>query len=332
MLGTLFVPGASGIDIKRWKTGPRPKVEKYNPDPMNPGGQPFNLTPHNTGTLPAKLAVIAEEVMDKQSNQGPFYRGESAGRVDSAVGHGFLFNMGNVGLGLPVHGLADALAGVFSRMLQVAKARLGPGDTIELATIDDAIAGVIIDPETGQLQLAQNPIPEPWEVQVDIMDRTPRNRDIRKQELMDMYNGGLVDRTRFWITALEENLDYPGADKEIWETWRKAIWQIIMLFRDGVTPGARATGEHTQNPDIQLMAVQQFMNRIEFSLASTAVREDFEMWKTDLEILAGRNFPIGLGPPEEIAAMEAAGGTARPGVEALGIPEGMAGNSLMAKM
>lgn len=301
MFGTLFVPGASGIDLKKWRTGPRPKVEKYDPDPINPNLQPFVLQPVTSGKLPADIYNFASGIMDKLSAQGPIFQGQTSGRVDSAAGLGFLFNTGNIPLGLPANGLADAYVGVYSRMLQVAKDRLGPGETIEIAVVDDAIAGIVIDPETGNLRLADNPIPEPWEVNIDVRDRTPRDRDIRKQELLQLYGSGLVDDTRFWITAFEENLDFPGAPKEIWETWRKVTWQIIMLFRDGVTPGTVEVGEHTQNPDIQLIAVQQFMNKIEFSLASPQIRRAFEEWKVDLEILAGKHFPAGLPAPEMIA-------------------------------
>ena len=324
MFGTLFIPGASGIDIKKWRTGPRPKVQSFEPDPLNPNMKPFTLAPTNTGLMPAKIADIAGGVLQKLSGQGPALEGRASGRVDSAAGLGFLFNTGNISLGLPSHGLADAYAGVYSRMLQVAKERLAPGETVKLATIDDAIAGVILDPQTGDMKLSENPIPHPWEIKVDIKDRQPRDREIRKQELKELFGMGLVDQTRFWITAMEENLDMPGAPREMWETWRKCTWQIITLFRDGKTPGNLDLGEHTQNPDIQLIKLQEFMNKIEYSLSSELVRKEFEIWKTDLEILAGRRFPEGLPPPEEIAVAEEAGAQQRPGNPQTGIPPGLA--------
>jgi hypothetical protein len=209
-------------------------------------------------------------------------------------------------------------------MLQVAKERLAPGETVKLATIDDAIAGVILDPTTGDMKLAENPIPQPWEIKVDIKDRQPRDREIRKQELKELFASQLVDPTRFWITAMEENLDMPGAPRELWETWRKCTWQIITLFRDGQTPGNLDIGEHTQNPDIQLIKLQEFMNKIEFSLSSEAVRRAFETWKVDLEILSGQRFPSELPPPEEVALAEQAGAQARGGVPEAGIPPGIA--------
>ena len=304
MFGTLFIPGASGIDIKRWRTGPRPKAEKFEPDPLNPDMKPFVLQPGNSGLMPAKIADFASQTLEKLSGQGPAFRGETSGRIDSAAGLGFLFNTGNIALALPSHGLADAFAGVYMRMLQVAKERMAPGETIKLATIDDAIAGVILDPNTGDMRLAENPIPHAWEIKVDIKDRQPKDREVRKAELKELFGMQLVDPTRFWITAMEENLDMPGAPRELWETWRKCTWQIITLFRDGQEPGNLDIGEHTQNPDIQLIKLQEFMNKIEFSLSSQAVRKVFETWKMDLELLAGQRFPDELPPPEEAAAAQ----------------------------
>ena len=122
----------------------------------------------------------------------------------------------------------------------------------------------------------------------------------------------------------------PGAPREIWETWRKATWQIITLFRDGQVPGNLDIGEHTQNPDIQLIKLAEFMSKIEFSLASEAVRKAFETWKVDLERLAGKWFPSELPPPEDIAMMEQAGGQQRGAVPGAGIPAGMAPSGPLA--
>lgn len=302
--GTLFVTGAMGVDLKKWRTGPRPKADKYEPDPLSPGAQPITLQPSNTGLLPSRLVEFGTGVMDRLANQGPIYSGENVGRVEAGAAMGFLYNTGNIALGLPVNNLSDAIAGVYARMLQAVKDRSSPGSILELANISDAVAGVIIDPNSGSVELAQNPIPDPWEVNVDIKDRTPREPDIRKRELLDLYGAQLVDYNRFWITAFEENLDFPGPPKDIWETWRKVQYQIVVLFRDGKQPGPLFLGEHTQNPAIQLLAVQQFMNRIEYSLASKEVRKVFEQWKEALEGLAGVRYPAGLGPPEQLAQQQ----------------------------
>jgi hypothetical protein len=228
--------------------------------------------------------------------------------MDSAAGHGFLFNAGNVGLGLPSHNLADALSAVYGRVLQVARSSLREGETIKLATIDENLAGVVFDPETGRASLAQNPVPNPWEVTVDVKDRTPSDPDLRKRELVEHHAAGLLGTTpeeaflQYWITVFEENLSVIGGPKDIFETWRKVIWQIILLFNDGKTPGPVEFGEHTQNPAVQLLALRRFTNKIEFSLATDEVQREFELWIEALERMTG-TYPQGLPMPEDAAQM-----------------------------
>lgn len=326
MFGTVLFSGGMGVDLKRWRTGPRPKADKYEIDPLSPNAQPMRLEPVNSGPLPGQIAQMGMGLMDKLSGQGPHFSGEAAGRVDSAAGLGFLFNTGNTGLGLASNNLANALSGIYSRMLQVAKERRAESP-IPLVLLDDALAGVVIDPQSGQLSLDTNPVPWPWEVRLDIRDRTPKDKDIRKQELKELYTQGLLgqDDTRFWIAAYEEGLDLPGSPKDLIETWRKALWQIILLFGNGTEPGPRITDQHSQNPGIQLMAVQRFMNKIEFSLAAPAVQDEFFKWKQELEVMSGQAYPMGLPPPEDVASMQAqmtgmpgAGGPAQPAPAQMG--------------
>lgn len=317
--GTLFVPGSSGIDLKRWRKGKRPRAEYYEPDPLNAALQPMNLAPANPGDAPVKMASLGVDLLNKQANQGPAFSGNTSGRVDSAAGLGVLFNTNNMGLFAPVSSLADAYSGVYARMLQAGKDRMEPGDAVWISTTDDSVAGIMVSAD-GRMSLAANPVPEPWKVTIDIKDRTPRDPEIRKQELMALYQQGLVDYLRFWVTAFEENLDFPGAPKDLWETWRKAVWQIIQLFQDGENPGEMFAGKHTQDPEVQLVAVQTFMNKIEFSLASEAVQNRFIEWKELLEAAAGRNFPVGLGEPQMAAQMAAQAG---PGGQGGGMPGGM---------
>lgn len=304
MFGTLFVSDGMNIDLKRWRTGPRPKVEKYNTDPISPAAAPFNLTPANSGMAPARIVEFGTGVMDRLAGQGALYSGDAPGRTESAASLGMLFNTGNTGIILPADNLANTFSGAYARLLQSVRDRSKPGDAVELALVSDAVAGVVLNPETGVLELSNNPIPNPWEVAIDVKDRSPRDPDIRKQELREEFAAGRVDQTRYWITALEENLDIPGAPRDLWETWRKAQYQIVSLFRDGKTPGVISLGEHNQNPQIQLLAVQQFMNKIEYSLAAPEVRRAFEQWKESLEGLAGLGFPAGLMPPEDAAAQQ----------------------------
>lgn len=331
--GTLFVSGGMQIDLKSWnKMGPRPRVTKYNVDPLAPDKQPVNLTPVNTGLMPIKFAEFLTGVSESIAGQGPFYDGQAAGRMDSAAGHGFLFNAGNVGLGLPSHNLADAMSAIYARTLQVARSGLQSGDTIKLAVIDENLAGVVFDPETGSASLTDNPVPHPWEVKVDVKDRTPSDPDLRKRELGEHAAAGLLGSTpeetftQYWITVYEENLDIIGGPKALFETWRKVIWQIILLFNDGKTAGPVEFGSLTQDPKIQLLALRRFMNKVEFALASDEVQREFELWYEAIERLTGV-LPEGAPLPEDAATAalpqleeQLAGGQGAPGGP--GVPGG----------
>lgn len=308
IFGTTYVSSGMNIDVKRHnKPGPRPKMDKYTIDPLAPNAQPFNLAPKNPGLLPVNFGVFLKNVTDSLAGQGPFYEGQAAGRDIGAAGHGFLFNTGNIGLGLPSANLADSMAAIYSRVLQSARENLQAGETVKLATIDENLAGVVFNPETGSLELAQNPIPQPWEVKVDVKDRVPADPDTRKRELAEHHAAGLLGATpeeanlRYWIAVFEENLDVPGGPKDLYETWRKAIWQIILLFNDGKNPGPVEFDEHVQDPAVHLLALKRFMSKIEFSLASDEVQQEFVLWKEALERMTG-TYPMGLPPPEDVAA------------------------------
>ena len=118
---------------------------------------------------------------------------------------------------------------------------------------------------------------------------------------------GLVYPLQFWLTLFEENRDLPGGPNDQSESYRKAVWQVISLFRDGKTPGTINVNTLATNPPVQLVAVQSFMNRIEFALASPEVQAAFEQWKEMLESLSGRGFPSGLPQPDQMAQMQQQG-------------------------
>lgn len=302
--GTVLIPDTWNVDTDTWKVGRRPRYQTYSPDLSTPNHQQVIIQPATSGMLPSKAAEVGLAIQQNLSGHGPMFQGEATGRMDSASGHGFLFDVANIRLSMPVNSFADAMVGIYSRLLQRAKARYGgEGDVLKLATIDEAMAGVVID-KNGALSLSDNPIPEPWEVTIDIKDRMPRDTLSRKQELKELFQMQLVSPTSFWLSAHDEKLDFPGSPKDLIESYRKAIWQVVMLFGNGKEPGLIDVGQQSTNPEVQLMVVQRFMNKIEFSLADQKVREAFEQWKMVLEQMLGKGFPEGLMPPDQAAMQQ----------------------------
>lgn len=316
--GTVLIPDTWNVDTDTWKAGRRPRYQTYSPDLSTPNHQQILIQPATSGMLPSKAAEVGLSIQQTLSGHGPMFQGEATGRMDSASGHGFLFDVANIRLSMPVNSFADAIVGVYGRLLQSAKARYGDDDTMKLTAIDEAMAGVVVGKD-GALSLSDNPIPEPWEVTIDIKDRMPRDLITRKQELKELFQMSLVTPTSFWLAAHDEKLDFPGSPRDLIESYRKAIWQVVMLFGNGKEPGLIDVGQQSTNPEVQLMVVQRFMNKIEFSLADQKVREAFEQWKMVLEQMLGKGFPEGLMPPDQAAMqqqqmMSGGGGPMGPGM------------------
>lgn len=306
LYGTVLIPDTWNLDTETFKVGRRPRWQTYSPDISAPNHKAEVIQPVTSGQLPARAAEVGISIAQDLSGHGPMFGGEASGRVDSASGHGFLFDVANIRLAMPSHSIADAFVGLYARMLQRAKARYGSEGSVRPPIIDEAMAGVIIGKD-GSLDLTSNPIPDPWEFHIDIRDRMPRDMFSRKQELKENFQMGLVSPTQFWLTVYDEKLDIPGIPRDLIESYRKAIWQVVMLFRDGQEPGLIEVGEMAMNPEVQLMVVQRFMNKIEYSLAKQGVREAFEKWKMVLEESTGKGFPSGLMPPEIAAQMQQKG-------------------------
>lgn len=324
LYGTTLLPDTWSVDTETFKKGRRPRFQTYSPDISAPHHQQIHIAPATSGTLPAKAAEVGVGVTQKLSGHGPMFQGNAIGRMDSTSGYGFMYDVANLNLAMASHSIADAFVGLYARLIQVAKKRYDEigRDGIQLPVIDEAMAGIVID-KNGSLELTDNPIPDPWDFKIDVKDRTPRDMMTRKQELKENLQLQLVTPTQFWLTAYDEKLDIPGSPKDLIESYRKAIWQVVMLFRDGKEPGMIVTSEATMNPEVQLMVVQRFMNKIEFSLADQKVREAFEQWKTTLEQAMGQGFPSGLMPPEQSGQMQQQGAFGPSRVGGAGGPGGM---------
>ena len=306
--GTLMIPANAMVDLDQWKSGARPKYSTYEPDPVSDKIAPYAIQPVNSGTLPGQIAEQAREWLKELSGQGSMLEGEASGRMDTTSGHAMLWNAMNVAQAQMTHSLADAFSGVYGKMLEVVKrdfassGEAAVGSKLLLTGLDDSMVGLKVDAKSGEIDVTSNPLPDPHEVTIDIKSRSPQDPANRIAQLKENVQLQLTTPERFWITVFQEGLDVPGAPKEKWEAWRKTIWNIVLLFGDGDTPGQGAkTSDHTTDPDIALMALQEFMNKLEFSLASDSVKQKFVMWKTMLELQAGRRLPENAPSVEQLA-------------------------------
>lgn len=305
--GALFWPLSAGAGVKEFeRRDGGPKVITYEPDYATQGrAQPFVVAPYNTGDTPGKLVSLGNQLQDKFASQGPQFTGGAPGRVDSAAGLGFLFEVGNIALSSPSHELANAFSQMYRSILFHAKQDFKPGDSLLLTNITDDIAGVKIG-ENGEVSIADNPLPDYWEVEIDIKDRQPKSTEQQKQELLGMLQLQVIDRMQFRIENQRHNLGFITGNRAEWEQWRKAVFNNVLMFGDGKQPGGSVYSPIHDNKVIFLMALTDFTSRLEFSLAEKPVREQFERFKMMLQDqMAG--FPEGAAGIEDLSAMAGGG-------------------------
>jgi len=312
----VVIPTTSGISKRQLQKRERRKFLFAEPDPVTPNSKVYNVAPATNGDFPAKIASMGIELQDKLGGQGEILSGGAPGRVDSAAGLGFLYETGNINLVATVNDLADGYVQVYESMLQAAKKEWDEegNQSFSLPVVDDRMIGVVIDAQSGKVALDKNPVPNPWEVQIDVAERALKSPEQAKQEAMGMLQQGMLSPSEFRILNEKEGWGFPLLDRTDWEAYRKAVVMKILLFNDGETPGEVVGGESSDRPEIMLQVLQELMGSVEFMAASVPVREAFIELKQVYEGLLGQ-FPdqlpqppgAGLGGPveEQQAKMQA---------------------------
>jgi hypothetical protein len=238
---------------------------------------------------------------------------------------GFLYETGNVNIVQGSNSLADAYVQHYASQLQAAKieAEQTPDGVLTLPVLDHRMLGVVLNPVEGTMKLDSNPIPDPWEVEIDIEERTIRSKEQVKQEAGLMLQAGVNTIRQFRIMNERDGLGYPIASRAEFEQWRKAVLMTIILFNDGQKPGLWFGNEDYDNPEICEEVFLELMGTIEFSLASPEVREVFTVGLSRYRAILGTF-------PDQLPGVESIGLSPEEGQGAPGAQEGGGGPSLRA--
>jgi len=273
--GVVLWPNTAGAGKKEFdrKNG-KPKIVSYEIDYTVPEQKPFALEPANTGDLPGRIAHMAMQLQDKLSGQGPLFSGDAPGRVDSGSGLGFAFEVNQISQAATAHQIAEAWVQVYRSVLYTSRHVLDAQSVLEVSTVDDNVIGLKVSKE-GRVALDDNPVPHWYEVNLDIMDRQPKSVEQRKQELVGMLQMGIIDPLEFRLINYREDLGFPVGNRAEFESFRTAVYNNIVVFGDGETPGEAKFDLATENPEIHLRAVLAFTARLEFRFASKEVRAAF---------------------------------------------------------
>lgn len=305
--GTLMVIGGSGINVRKLRTEDGgPNVMIVEPDSMTPMDMaPKHLVPATGGPGLAQMAQLAIQLMDKQAAQGGLMAGQTGGQRSNA-GINTLFGIEQIPLDAPAKSLTGALTTVYESILWQARSRV---DTLAnklhlVGPVDDAVAGVVIDP-TNDMKVKLD-IGIPWhnQVQVTVKNAVRDGTVDRKRELREHFAEGLLGPIEYWITNFRENLGIRGMKRDIEAAVAKAQMNHIILFGDTQTPGEIIYSQYGDNPDVMLFMVTEFMQRPFFDHASDDVKNAFVQYKKQLLEAKGVEFPEQIMNPEDASEQE----------------------------
>jgi hypothetical protein len=191
------------------------------------------------------------------------------------------------------------VSGVYRSLLRILKDTWTDQKVVDVSSLDDSLAGIVLDAEAGTLSLSQNAIPMPEEVTITIASEVPISRAMQKAELKEALKEGRITQDEFNWTVRKQGLDIPVGDEIGWQNYRRAMLENILLFGDGDRPGKVIVSPNDLHR-IHVQVLQAFMARPEFFSSAGAVRDAFDEHLQEHKGQMGV-FPDALPYPEDIA-------------------------------
>ena len=273
----------------------------YEPDYTTPELKPFQMMPAKLTKPQIDAALLAGSLMDKVANQPTeMLQGGAPGRVDSAAGLGLLYETGTIPLTPTAKNVAEAISGVYRAMLGICKDIWPSRKVVEVSNLDDSLAGISFNIETGQIDLDKNAIPSPDEVNINVASEVPISKEQEKLELKESLEKGIITLDEYSYKVREKGLNLPVGNEAAYQNYRRAKLENLSLFGDGETPGEIIVSERDMHL-IHLEVLNAFMASPEFYTAKPPVRDAF------VEHYVEHNSGLGI-LPEGMETMEDAAG------------------------
>ena len=275
----------------------------YEPDYTTPELKPENIFPAKISKANIEAAMVAGSLMDKLANQPTeMLKGGAPGRVDSASGLGFLYETSGIPLSPTAKNVAEAVSGIYRAMLGICKDIWPAEKVVSISSLDDSLAGIAFDMETGEVTLAKNAIPSPDEVNINVASEVPVSKEQQKLELKEGLKDGVLTLNEYSFKVRELGLTSPVGNEVAWQNYRRAKLENLALFGDGEKPGKVIVSERDMHI-IHKEVLDAFMARPEYYAASPAVREKFTEHYDEHNVGLGI-MPEGMEPMEEAAEQE----------------------------
>jgi len=303
-----------------------PPILTYSSNEYNKDGL-HQINPASVNDVPARVVTLALGAVDRLTAHGPALSGQAVGRADSQVAYQEIAEQGATSLLPKAESISHAHVTVFRRVLyNVRKRALAEPRAFErglpLTRIDNSIAGIVIDPETGRVRITVDSLPDPYGVELEIASKDPQQKEKRKTEALGAYNAGMMTIDELRILNAKEGWNMPLGNAGTWENYVRAVLINLVMFGDGqkvgTLPGADPDSGNIgiffdadfDRAHIHLLAVEDFTAGHEFHLASDEVVEAFKRRKRELSARVNNELPQGLEGPDQAAAAAAQQGAA----------------------
>lgn len=303
LYGLLMWPASLGTPPEAHRGQDGVKRITYEPDYTTPDLKPFQIEPARMTKPQVEAALLAGGLMDKLANQPTeMLKGGAPGRVDSASGLGFLYETSAIPLSPTAKNVALAIAGVYRAMLGLCKDVWPNTKVVGISNLDDSLAGIDLDSETGEVSLAKNAIPSPDEVNINVASEIPVSKEQQKLELKEALEKQRIDLNEYEFQVRKKGLDSVVGNEVAYQNRRRAILENLSLFGDGEKPGKVIVSERDMHL-IHKEVLDAFMARPEFYAASQEVRDKFIEHYEEHNIGLGI-FPEGMENMEDAAEQE----------------------------
>jgi hypothetical protein len=214
------------------------------------------------------------------AKQPPMLSGEAPGRVDSASALGMLNESANTPIAPSAFGLAQGFADMYRAALCRDRRYFSVGDTIAVNMLDNALVGVVYNPQNGSIKISDSGIPHPDDVDVTVQSAAPISKVQQKMELENEFKNTRIDATEYRIKARLLNLDLPVGNDIEWENFVTARVENVLLFHDGKSvPEGEADkvgvlfSDKADMHEIHVRVHRELVASIKFKLADVTVRD-----------------------------------------------------------
>ncbi len=302
--GILMEPTTMGLPKEIMRGTDGIKRARFEPDYTVPDLKPFNIKPTNLGPGPIKAIQIAVGLAEQLANQPTeLMKGDAPGRVDSQKGLGFLYEVSNMPLSPTTESLASAMIGCYKAMLDIINVNWDENRIVDVTMLDDSLAGIKMDPSTGQVTLEAGQIPRAAEVRIDVKSMMPRSVEQEKAELNEALKMGTIDMFEYRVEVRKRSLSLPVGGEAEWQNYRRAVMENISLFGDGKEAGKVIVSQQDMH-NVHMRVLLAFMARPEYFQASVEIREAFSAHYEAHLLGDGAMMPDQAPYPEEGAEQE----------------------------